>query len=680
MIQPPEDRRPPLTPQLALRVAVLGSFALAMFAIIFFRLWFLQVLSGQQYLAQARTNRVRDISVQAARGEILDSGGNVLVKSVPSTTVQISPPDLPSSPRARRREYRRLASVLGMSDKRSRCPVDGQGVHRLTPIACLIAQGVAQLPYANVTIKADVPNDVLYYLSERQSAFPGVTVQRAWLPSYPYHGLAAQLLGTVGRISCVSRSNCELHDPHFRGVNENDVVGQSGLEWYYNRYLQGVDGADRVQVNALGQFTGYLSEHKPIPGQNLKLSLNLNLEKTGTAALQQSIDSNPPAPAGAFVAMNPTNGAVYAMGSLPTFDPNIFAKPVSQSVYDQLNNASSGYPLFNRAIQSAYPTGSTFKGITATAALQSGAWSLGETYDDTGVYSQDGPGDLRHNAGHASYGVLDLTQAIMVSSDDFFYNLGRLMNSDAPKGGALQQWAHKYGIGRRTGIDLGGENNGILPTPEWRASRNRLEAECDNATGPFKGKPKHPPGGCGIADGTNRPWSVGDNENLAVGQGDLEATPLQLAVAYSAIENGGTVVRPHLGLEIDSSDGTLVQKIDPPAARHIQIASQNLDAIRLGLHEAASQPGGTSADVFANWPQSRYPVYGKTGTAQHANAADQAWYVCYVPDPVKPILVVVTVEQGGFGAIGAAPVAREILSQWFFGKPGQYVPGNSRTL
>ena len=157
---------------------------------------------------------------------------------------------------------------------------------------------MAQLPYANVTIKAAVSNDVLYYLSERQSAFPGVTVQRAWLPSYPYDGLAAQLLGTVGRISCVSRSNCELHDPHFRGVSQNDVVGQSGLEWYYNRYLQGVDGADRVQVNALGQFTGYLSEHKPIPGQNLKLSLNLDLQKAGQQALQESIDSNPPAPAG----------------------------------------------------------------------------------------------------------------------------------------------------------------------------------------------------------------------------------------------------------------------------------------------------------------------------------------------------------------------------------------------
>ncbi len=676
MIRPREERVPPLTPQLALRVAILGSFALAMFAIIFFRLWFLQVLSGNQYLAQARTNRVRDISIAAPRGEILDSNGAVLVNSVPANAVQISPPDLPRSGRARKRLYRRLAGVIGMPNKRISCPVDGRGVLRLEPIACDVAQGVAQLPYANVTIKTDVSKYVLYYLSERQSAFPGVSVQQVWLSSYPFHNLAAQVLGTVGRISCVSRADCELKDPHFRGVSQNDVVGQSGLEWYYNRYLQGTDGAERVQVNALGQFTGNLSEHKPVPGDNLKLSLDLNLQKAGQQALQQSIDSNPPAPAGAFVAMNPTNGQVYAMGSLPDFNPNVFAKPVSQSVYDQLNNASNSYPLFNRAIQSAYPTGSTFKGITSTAALQSGAWSLGDTYDDTGVYSQDGPGDLRHNAGNAAYGVLDLTQAIKVSSDDFFYNLGRLMNSASPDGGALQQWAHGYGIGRRTGIDLGAENSGILPSPKWRAERDKLELQCEQGVGPFKGHGKHAT--CGIADG--RPWSVGDNENLAVGQGDLEATPLQLAVAYSAIENGGTIVRPHVGMEIDAPNGLMLQKIDPPPARHLQIAPQNLAAIRLGLHEAASQAGGTSADVFANWPQDRYPVYGKTGTAQHSDQADQAWYVCFVPDPVKPILVVVTVEQGGFGAIGAAPVAREILSQWFFGKRGQYVPGQSRTL
>src|SRR5581483_4307274 len=514
------------------------------------------------------------------------------------------------------------------------------------------------------------PNDILYFLSERQTQFPGVQIEQVWLRRYPLHDLAAQLFGSIGPITPQ-----ELKQSRYGGVSRQAIVGQSGLEWYYDKYLRGEDGASKVQVDALGRFRGYLSQTKPITGHTLKLSLDLNLQKAGQQALAQAIASSPPAPAGAFVAMNPVNGEVYAMGSYPTFDPNIFTKPVPESVYQQLNNASSNYPLFNRAIQSAYPTGSTFKGITSTAALQSGAWPLGETYDDTGVY-QNGVGDTRHNAGHASYGVLNITEAIKVSSDDFFYNLGRLMNNDSPKGGALQQWARAFGIGRSTGVDLGGENSGILPSPEWRTKRDKLELECERGVGPFRGHGKHAT--CGIADG--RPWSVGDNENLAVGQGDLAATPLQLAVAYSAIENGGTVVRPHVGLEVDAPDGTLLQKIDPPPARHVHINPVYLDAIRQGLHEAASSPGGTSADVFAGWPQGQYPVYGKTGTAQHLNQADQAWYVCFVPDKTRPILVVVTVEQGGFGAQAAAPAARQILSEWFMGKRGQFIAGSSKTL
>jgi penicillin-binding protein 2 len=666
MIQLPEDRRPPLTPQLALRVAIVGSFALAMFAIIFFRLWFLQVLSGDKYARAATVNRVREIAIPAPRGQILDRDGNILVDSRPSIAVQLSPADLPQNPARRQHVYNRLARVLGVPTGRKRCPVAGGGTPRLAPIACAVAQQQAVLPYANVTVKTDVPTPVQYYLAERQDQFPGVNVEQVWLRRYPLNQVAAQLFGTVGPIN-----STEVHQTRYRGVSQNSIVGQSGLEWYYDRYLRGTDGADRVQVDALGRSTGDLSQTKPVAGHTLKLSLDLPLQKAGQQALQDAINNNPPATAGAFVALSPVNGEVYAMGSSPTFDPNIFTKPVPQSVYQQLNNASSGYPLFNRAIQSAYPTGSTFKGITATAALQSGAWSLGDTYDDTGVYS-NGIGDTRHNAGHASYGVLDLTQAIMVSSDDFFYNLGRLLNADPtthPAGGSLQQWARAYGMGRPTGIDLGGENAGILPSPNWRAGRDRLELKCEH---------KHHVPSCGIADG--RPWSVGDNENLAVGQGDLEATPLQLGVAYSTIANGGSVVRPHVGLEVDAPDGTVLQKIDPPPARHVNIAPQNLAAIQTGLHEAASQSGGTSADVFASWPQNQYPVYGKTGTAQHNNQADQSWYVCYVPDPVRPLLVVVTVEQGGFGAQAAAPAAREILSQWFFGKRGQFVAGTSRTL
>jgi penicillin-binding protein 2 len=351
---------------------------------------------------------------------------------------------------------------------------------------------------------------------------------------------------------------------------------------------------------------------------------------------------------------------------------------------------ANGQPLLNRAIQSVGPTGSTFKPITATAALQSGEWSTSQIFDDTGQFcvGSGGAQQCRHNSGHAVDGSLDLVNALKVSSDDFFYNLGARTNpndpASHPNGGPLDQWAHKYGIGRDPGIDLPNAAKGTLPSPKWRASRNRLEAECDNATGPFKGKRKHSPGGCGIADGTNRPWSIGDNESLAVGQGDVQVSPLQLAVAYAALANGGTIVRPHLALDVQNTAGTVLQRIDPPPSRHININPLYLETIRAGLRAAASQPGGTSDDVMGNFHQQ---VYGKTGTAQYFTAntgveSDYAWYACFVPATAtsKPIVVVVWVEKGGFGDVGAAPVARQILSQWFYGKAGPYVTGTSTSL
>jgi penicillin-binding protein 2 len=672
MIQTPEDRRPPLTPQLALRAAMLGGFALAMFAIIFFRLWFLQVLSGDQYLAQASQNRVRDIAIPAPRGEIWDRNGAVLVSSRRAIAVQVSPPDLPHSPAGQAVLYRRLAGVLGMSQRRHSCEIAGQGTKRLAPIPCIVAQQLALLPYANVTIKADVPRQVQFYLAERQDEFPGVAVQQIYLRDYPLGTLAAQLFGTIGPINPT-----EVKAPQFRGVSQNAIIGQSGLESSYDRYLRGTDGTEQVQVDALGHLTGVSSSTPPTAGLTLKLSLDVNLQRAGQQALSQAIANNPPASAGAFVALSPVNGDVYAMGSLPTFNPNVFAKAISKATYQRLNNPASNFPLINRAVQSVYPTGSTFKPLTATAALESKAWSVSDIFNDTGQFCVSG--QCRHNSGNAVDGPLDLVNALRVSSDDFFYNLGARTNVAnpfaQPGGGALQHWAAAYGIGRSTGIDLGGEAVGTLPSPRWRAHIDHLERECELAIGPYRGQGRK--ASCGFADG--RPWSIGDNINLAVGQGDVQVSPLQLAVAYSAIANGGNIVRPHIGSDVENPDGTVRQRIDPPPARNIHIDPFYLEMIRQGLRDAASQPGGTSADVFSNFPEQ---VYGKTGTAQRNGQADQSWYACFVPASAtsKPIVVVVTVEQGGFGAAAAAPAAREILSQWFFGKRGPFVAGKSKTL
>jgi penicillin-binding protein 2 len=692
-----QEERPAMSPQLARRVAMVGMLALGLFAILFFRLWFLQVLSTNQYARAASVNFGRDVVVPAPRGEILDSTGQILASSKRAYAVEISPPSLPvpitdknlaHPPQADAALYDRLAGVLGLASKRQPCPVNGHGLLRMSVIACRVVQGYVALSYGEATVASDITSHQLWYISERQASFPGVTVQQIYQRTYPLGDVASQVLGLVSRIT-----RAETLDPYYKGVNQNDSVGQSGLEASYDRYLRGVDGAEKVKVDAFGNFVGVESHTAPLGGDNLKLSLNAKLEGVGQQALEQSIQSNYPANGGAFVAMDPVNGQVYAMGSLPTYDANVFTKPVPYSTYNTLFGPNSGDPQVNRSYQSAGPTGSTFKPITATAALQSGAWNVSDVFDDTGQFCFSG--QCRHNAGMAVDGSLDLVSAIKVSSDDFFYNLGVLTNSPAPNGGPLQNWARQYGIGEKTGIDLPGESSGTLPDAAWRDQRNQLEAECDSATGPFSYTngvnisstmhpgwhrgPKRAPGACGLADGTNRPWSSGDNENLAVGQGDVQVTPLQLAVAYSAIANGGNVVTPHLGLDVQTADGFVLRSFDPPIKRRLNINPLYLETIRQGLREAASQPGGTSADVFANFPEQ---VYGKTGTAQYNGQQDYAWYACFVPPSAtsKPIVVVVTVEQGGFGAVGAAPVAKQILSQWFFGSKGAYTPGSSKTL
>jgi penicillin-binding protein 2 len=329
--------------------------------------------------------------------------------------------------------------------------------------------------------------------------------------------------------------------------------------------------------------------------------------------------------------MNAQNGEVLALGSQPSFDPNVFTKPISQKQLDALGSDELGKPLFNRAIQGGYPTGSTFKLITAVAALESGHITPSTPLSDPGFLEV---GDqIFENAGKVAHGVLSLVPALTVSSDVFFYQLGRDMNE---KGMPLQLWAHRLGIGRKTGIDLPAEEPGRLPTPHWRNTW-------------FKKKL------------TDRPWSVGDNVNLSVGQGDLLANPLQMAVAYAAVANGGRVLRPRLGLRIEDAAGRALQNLDAPTARRVKISKEYRDAIMEGLHGAASAPGGTSTPVFEGFP---IPVAGKTGTAEKGpGRADQSWYVALAPYPNPKYVVAITDEAGGFGAETAAPMARRILAE-----------------
>jgi penicillin-binding protein 2 len=601
--------------------------ALVLFAVIFFRLWYLQVLSGDRYRAEANNNRVREIKVQAPRGEIVDRQGRVLVDNRVGLAVKISPDKLPKTGSERSRLYGRLGRVIGLSRREIRHRVNRQ---------------LKQLPFSAPTVKQDVSLPVVYYLQERQEKFPAVTVEKVFLRSYPHHTIGAHLFGIVGEVT-----REQLRDERFRGVKQGDRVGQSGIEYSYDRFLRGKNGAARLQVDALGTLRERLGEKNPVPGRRLRLGIDLDVQKVG----QQALGGRK----GAFVVMDVQSGEVHALGSSPSFDPNIFAKTIKQSDYNRLSSKANGEPLADRAIQGLYPTGSTFKLITATASLESGLIT-----PDTAQYD---PGSIKvggitfKNAGGAGHGSLALRKALTVSSDVFFYKLGLEANG-AGDGHAIQHWAGRLGIGRHSGIDLPADAKGLVPSPEWR---NRLFRKHD----------------------TDRPWTVGDNINLAVGQGDLQTNPLQMAVAYATVANGGYVVRPHLGQRIEDADGRVLQEFDAPSRRKLPINPEYRQAILDGLYGAANAPGGTSTDVFKGF---KIPggVAGKTGTAQTGpGRADHSWYIALAPYRPHPRFVTaVIVENGGFGAEAAAPAARRILAALYNLKRDtqKTVKGASRTL
>jgi penicillin-binding protein 2 len=715
-----DDRIPVMNSQLAVRVAIIGTVALVMFAVIFLRLWFLQVLTGRQYVAKAASNITRKVSVAAPRGSILASDGTTaLVDSVKVPAILIEPQSLPkqiqasytgvNDPPADQVVYTRLERILGMSTRASPCKYvltvdnpEGKLVPDMTfdqplsEVACIVAQHAADIVDGAITIATNVPTAEQAAISERQLQLAGVEVSQVSVSQYPQGELAAQVLGTVGSNS-VDGTNTRI----FKSVPLYDQVGNNGLEYTYNKYLQGTDGYQRVEVNAEGVYQGQAKPVAPKAGDNLQTSIHLDLQRVGQQSLQHSIDLAGSNAGGAFVAMDPQNGQVYAMGSLPSYDPAVLQSPdLTQKKYDQLFADNPGDPLFNRATQAVGLDGSTFKVITGTAALESGAWTPTETYDDPGEITVSGQ-HFMNAPGDGGQGVINMAQALEVSDDDFFYTMGRLMNPSPSQrqGTALQTWARKFGINQAPDIDLPGAAAGTVPSPGLVDDQIKAEQECATATGAYAytngtatsakhlpgyhRSPKHPDG-CGIADPQTLGWTVGDNMLAAIGQGDVQVSPLQLALVYAAIENGGTLVSPHLGEDIQTPAGSVITKIDPAPERHLDISASTLSTIREGLMLAANGPTGTSTDVMGSFPLT---VYGKTGTADYIPTTgpdagtDQAsaWYACYVPrsETTKPIEVVVWVQNGGYGDASAAPVARQILSEWFTGNPGAYVHGTS---
>jgi penicillin-binding protein 2 len=663
------NTRTPVPPSLAVRAAVLGMLALVLFGVLFFRLWYLQVLSGTQYVQQANATHIRELPIQAPRGEILSREGKPIVKDQEVNAVQIVPTKLPTGGRARHEVYAAVGRVLGMSVRK---------------IEALVAKGQKELAYAPVTIANDAGQHALTVLAEHQNELPGVQQEAESIRSYPYGELAAQALGYTGKIT-----KPELEDKkHYAGVAPTTLVGQTGLEHYYDPFLRGRAGEQRIEVNAANEAVRTEPTIEPQRGYNLVTTLSLSLQRASEAALRQGIESahaaGKAAPSGAFVAMDPESGEVLSIGSYPSFNPSVFSKPqLSQSEYEELiggksNNTETGAPMLDRATEALYPTGSSYKPITAIGALEAGVMTPEEAFGPGPCLNLDGPNTFCNDA-HAAYPAMSLVEALKVSSDTYFFTVGeRAFKKEEETGrkDILQSMAHKLGIGEEDGSELG-ERAGLVPDAKWREEANELQEKCL----------RHPPReGCGYVEEI-KPWTIGENMDYALGQGSLETDPMQMAVAYSTMvdawKHGGEAWRvvPHLGRAIEAPDGALVQRLTFPSHHHLRLNAAYLGDIFEGIHKAASEAGGTSADVWAGWNQGALPVYGKTGTAERNGALEQSWYMCYVEDraePARSIVIGVTVPQGGYGAETAAPISRLIASAWFNQK-GQFIRGASKT-
>jgi len=630
-----------------LRVAVLGAVVLLVFGALFLRLWALQILSGHQYLRVAQNNQLRTIRVEAPRGVILDRNGRVLVDNHAGTAVVLWPSDLPHKWYLRLRELKSLKKVLHV------------------PISEML-RGIAARkgdPLTPVIVKEPVGEPQIRYLKEHQNEFRGLDFQDSFLRHYPHGPLAAQL---VGYVSEVSKQELKLHPA---GVRAGDKIGQAGIESAFDAYLRGEPGTEQLRVDSLGRPLGQVRPADSYTAGNaVRLTIDLKLQQAAQRALaygiQQAHNSNCygcwDAKGGAIVALDPHDGSVLALASAPSYNPGVYSgrvtmKALAAQGLTKETAAAKNYPALNRALVAAYPPGSTFKPVTAIAALQTHLISPYTPAPCTGTYTA--PEDLSHqvfkNWDPYVSDMINMPTALAISCDTYFYRLGNAFYQlTANFGHPLQIWASSFGFGRQTGIDVGPESRGLLPTPEWRQK-----------TFTKKTDPNHWE--------VDRLWKPGDSIQLAIGQKDLLATPMQMARFYALIANGGKLVTPHLLLNVEQSvTGGAAPHPAAPAPQQINVDPAALAVVRQGLYSAAHSSFGTSSGVFGSFPVA---IAGKTGTAEKGvdpgdgivRNFDQSWWCGYGPYEDPKLVVCALIENGGHGGTAAAPAALKVFEEFF---------------
>jgi penicillin-binding protein 2 len=637
-----------LTPKLARRVALLSALVVVGFAALFMRLWALQVLSGSQYAARAQANIVRTVRVQAPRGPILDRNGNVLVANEPVTSVELSPAGMPKVSADRAAEVRALAHVTGVSTR-----------HLTNLILERRKYGDTLDP---IVVRTRATGPMLNYLEERSAQFPGLTLARTYIRRYPHGSLAAQLLGYDGQIS-----QSELKTLGKDGFKPGDVIGQTGVEYGFNTYLRGIPGLARVRVDSRGRLQSpRLLATQPQQGQSVRLTLDTGLQVAAQNALSDGIQAAVnngqfAADGGAIVALNPKDGAILALASSPSYNPSVYSGPVTEKALDAqgLGSAKSAqmknFPGIDRALDATYPPGSAFKPLTAIAALEEHLIKPYALYPCTGTYvaPQDTGHHVFHNWDPNVDEGMDLPTALAQSCDTYFYGVGdKFYALPSGRGQPLQKWARKFGFGSDTGIDVRPEVPGLVPTIGWK---HRMYTKANDAN--WK---------------VDRLWKPGDSITLAIGQGQLLVTPIQMARLYAAIANGGKLVTPHVLMDVQNPNGTIVPTTAPPAPRPIPGLNPNvLKPVRQGLYMGTHDALGTSYGVFANFP---YSIAGKTGTAQKdvrlpgtnfVHDESQSWWCGYGPTNDPKLVVCAVIENGGEGGSAAAPAAERVFAKFF---------------